>query len=260
MGYVGDSSRNLYPDDFEIPVAVRQIEFCNDDCLETHFNEVESVLSDEETEGIVSETFEIQDTMEGSVIRVTSEYPIVRYYRQESQNYLGMGLNGFVDEVIVSVIGGYEFNCNERFEPVKEIIGDQVIAYRIDPFNVRKAIINYDINNFLKKKPQIVVSISGAILFYNEEEIMATLNCDTPNIVSIEDILEAAHFVKPKLSEEFKITEITKNVITISYIQKIELESGNYKEEEQKVDIKYKVLVDALEMHATPILKVIQKL
>lgn len=258
MGYVGDISRNLYPDDFEIPIAIRQTEFSCEDFLETHFEEMKDALPEEGILNLVEETFEIQDTMEGAVIQVTSEYPMVVYYRQDSQNYTLMGLNGFVEEVYVSVIGGYKIRFDKKLEPSKEIIANQLIAYTVDSYGVAKAIINYDIDNFLKKKPQIVVTPSGAILFYNEEEIMATLNCDAPNIVSIDDVLEAVNFEKPMLSEDFKISEITQDVIIINYIQSIELESGDYKTEERKVNINYEVLIDALERNAVPILKTIE--
>lgn len=218
MGYVGTINRNQY-ENSEKTIAERQIEFCYDDCT--------------------NETFEIADTMNDSVILVMSEIPVAAYYSCNKN-----GLNGFINKVNVSIIDGKIGFFDENLDVKEQIIEKQAIVYTQDSLGCCKAIGNDEINEYLLRRPSITISDSGAILFYNSDEIYVTLNCDIANIVSLDEILEEAKIKIDEYSKDFKISNITNDTIEIKYYHLCFEKNGNMKVEEETICINYEVLFD----------------
>lgn len=176
------------------PIAERVVEFCRD-----NFNETFS-LSEFFESSIIKEIWEkfADDTLiivDGkSILQYVGEYPIVVYQCNESICYADIlpepRLNSFVLNITVSTgIIGKKFSVSSG-KMKEEIINFDTIVYYEDPVGIKHEIIQYDICKFLLKKPKLVVSEEGVLVFFTEDEILATTDCQQYAWVRWDDIIE----------------------------------------------------------------------
>lgn len=64
------------------------------------------------------------------------------------------------------------------------------IAYYEDSVGIKHKIIQYDICKFLLKKPKLVVSEEGVLVFFTEDQILATIDCQQYVWVRWDDIIK----------------------------------------------------------------------
>ncbi len=252
MGYVGKLARDSDLD-FDIPIAVRQVEFSEDEFVTSDLKSFRDCgpFSEEGIEQLQEETTTILRSGENSVILVTDEYPIVSYSKdfEKSENQL-MGLNAFIDEVHLSIVDGYEtFYSGKTFKPEEGFIDGEALSYVIDCYNCYKTIIDAGLDKFLRKKPNLTVSKEGILVFYTKTEIQATIDCASANIVGVEEIAEVLSIKKRR---NLIIESIdSDNELILSY------ESNNQRKVLKKCKIKF--LVDMLQRNRVPILKLVSK-
>lgn len=149
------------------------------------------------------------------ILQYSKEVPIVVYQCNEILCYADIQpeprLNSFILSITVSeCVGGKRFSVSSG-KLVEESIDSDTIAYYEDPVGVRHHIIQYDICKFLLKKPKLVVSEEGVLVFYTEDEILATTDCQqyawvrwddfVKNCTAIEEIQAYQEFCKVTLLE-----------------------------------------------------------
>ncbi len=178
----------------EVPIAERIIEFGKDDFCETNSPSEfsESIVTEEMLEEFAEKALVIVDGTD--ILQYANEYPIVVYQCNESICYADImpepRLNSFVLNITVST-----GECGKRYsvdsgKMKEEPIGFDTIAYYEDPVGIKHQIIQYDICKFLLKKPKLVVSEEGVLVFYTEDAILATTDCQQYAWVRWDDIIE----------------------------------------------------------------------
>lgn len=168
---------------FVLPTAKRQIMFSEDEYLQYgYFGFDPKLLVPEAREQI--EPIYISHT-DDSVSQITDYYPIVEYYSENTDK-----LNRFIERVSVGIASGKELRFDDKFEAMNEVIDDEIIAYIANPSNVSTEIYYYDLCKLLYQKPELTVTNEGVLLFYTPTTLIATLDCQSGNIVDAEEFAE----------------------------------------------------------------------
>lgn len=199
----------------EVPIAERIIEFDKDDFCENF----SLVLVDGK-----------------DILQYANEYPIVVYQCNESICYADIKpeprLNSFVLNIAVSKgVNGKRYSVGSG-KMEEEPIESDTIAYYEDPVGIKHQIIQYDICEFLRKRPKLVVSEEGVLVFYTEDEILATTDCqqyawvrwdDTiENCTSIENIIAYKEYCEVTLIEGEYISEkAPRHVLALNFNLKV---------------------------------------
>ena len=108
------------------------------------------------------------------IVKYAEEYPIIRYKCDEISTIHisgGFHLNSFIESITVSNVFPKTSSCNEK-------IDDEILVYYTDNTGIRRSVMQYDICEFLIKRPRIVVSPEGMLIFFTENQIIATIDCD----------------------------------------------------------------------------------
>ena len=142
-----------------IPVAERIIEF-----KERDFKNKSPLL--------------IVDAWHKNIFQYDKEYPIVKYKCNESvccdfaPDYR---LNSFIETITVSTaLAGKKISADTEAINVDY---DTVMYYR-DYWGTNHEITHNSIREFLIKKPNLVVSPEGMLIFFTDKEILATFDCN----------------------------------------------------------------------------------
>lgn len=111
------------------------------------------------------------------------EYPIAHYECDENSRFALDGelyLNSFVEDITISIVQSgrqvlfgsktSDFNITD-FEA-------SVIVYYTDHAGINRVIYQNDLFELLLKKPKLVVSPEGILIFFTEKEIIATAGCN----------------------------------------------------------------------------------
>lgn len=115
------------------------------------------------------------------ILRYAEEYPIVRYQCDHLSNvYLegGPRLNSFIEKITVSTALNGK---NAWFGPVELTWKDtdcDTVVYYTDHVGINHTVMQYDIYCFLLKRPKLVVSPEGVLLFFTGKQIIATVDCN----------------------------------------------------------------------------------
>ena len=175
----------------EVPIAERIVEFGKDDFNE-NYSSSENLSTEKMLEKYEESALVLVDGTD--ILQYESEYPIVVYKCNENICYADImpepRLNSFVLNIAVSTgVSGKRFSVG--FGKMKEDSTDfDTIAYYEDPVGIKHKIIQYDICCFLLKKPKLIVSEEGVLVFFTEDEILATIDCQQYVWVCWNDIIE----------------------------------------------------------------------
>lgn len=129
-----------------------------------------------------------------NILQVTEQVPIVVYQCNQDICYADIKpeprLNSFILNIVVAIcVEGQKYSFySEGIE--KEPIDFDAIEYYEDPVGIRHQIVQYDICKFLLKKPNLVVSEEGVLVFYTEDEILATTDLNQYAWVRWDDAIE----------------------------------------------------------------------
>ena len=109
--------------------------------------------------------------------KFNEEFPIVVYRCNENDNANSKNcINAFIKSITVSTVNsGIAFSFYGDIHC--EYADFQTMAYFTDNLGRNIAIPHYDIARILLKKPNLVVSNEGLLIFYTENEILVTLDC-----------------------------------------------------------------------------------
>lgn len=198
-----------------VPIAERIIDFSKDAFLEIipPSNFPESTVTKEMLEEFAEKALVLVDGTD--ILQYANEYPIVVYQCNEDICYADIQpeprLNSFVLNIIVSTgVDGKRYSVDSgKIE--EEPTGFDTIAYYVDPVGIKHQIIQYDICKFLLKRPNLVVSEEGVLVFYTEDEILATTDCQQyawvrwdntiANCTNIENIIAYKEYCEVTLTE-----------------------------------------------------------
>lgn len=164
-----------------IPVAERIIEFDTDDIRKnpsiTDFSE--SLISEEDWRKFAENALVIMDGWD--ILQYAEEYPIVLYQCDELSNiYLegGPRLNSFIESITVSTAKYGKRVCFSSGKLTCEDIDSDIVVYYTDNVGINHEVIQQDICDFLLQKPNLVVSPQGILVFFTNEQIIATVDCN----------------------------------------------------------------------------------
>lgn len=167
-------------DAFEpFPEVERIVEFTEDDIREnlgvTLFDE--SLIKDETWQKFADNALVITDG--NTIYQYAEEFPIVVYRCSEAAMVMPSSrLNTFIKSITVSTANlGKRFSLNKR-EMEWEYTGPDTVAYFTDNIGRCIAIPNYDIFRFLLRKPNLVISEEGLLVFFTEKTILTTSDCE----------------------------------------------------------------------------------
>lgn len=169
-----------------VPIARRVIEFGKDDFIEKSF--LREIPQTENTlEELAENALVLIDG--NDIVQYATEYPIVVYKGDERciDTQPEPRLNSFVLYIAVSTgLDGRRYSIDSG-KMEEELTGYDTIAYFEDPIGIRHQIMQYDICNFLLKKPELVVSEEGVLVFYTEDQILVTTDCNQYAWVHLQD-------------------------------------------------------------------------
>ena len=171
----------------KFPIVERVIEFSEDMYLEnpqvTMF--AESIVSEKEWEQFEENSLVLVDG--NDIYQYGSEYPIVVYCCNSDAGLESpCRLNGFIQNITVSTVcEGKRFSIKKREMPF-EFVGPTTVAYITDNIGRHNIIPNYNIFKMLLKKPKLVLSSEGLLIFYTEKYILATNDCEHYTYVDID--------------------------------------------------------------------------
>ena len=164
-----------------IPVAERIIEFDADDIRKnpsiTDFSE--SFISEEDWRKFAENALVIMDGWD--ILQYAEEYPIVCYQCDElSDIYLegGPRLNSFIESITVSTAKYGKRVCFGSGKLTCEDTDSNTVIYYTDNVGINHSVIQQDIYDFLLEKPNLVVSPEGILVFFTDEQIIATVDCN----------------------------------------------------------------------------------
>ena len=161
----------------ENPFAVRRIEFDEKD-----FRENPSILLGKNMLSKIERLKLAEKALvliEGNdILQYGYEYPIVKYEPcidliQSSENYK---LNSFVKSVTVSTVtNGKRFSIATGILDEKGLKNDTIVYFE-DTKGLFHSVTQSDIFNFLAKKPYLIVSPEGVLVFYTTKSILCILD------------------------------------------------------------------------------------
>ena len=161
------------------PVVVRIVDFFENDFRD---NLSVTCVSENTVSDAAWEMFEENSLVisnGSSVGQYAEEFPIVKYKCSDTaEMFPSCRLNAFIESITVSTVDyGRRFYLDKRnmsFENENQL----TIAYYTDNIGRNYEIIQYDVSRFLMKKPKLVVSPEGVLVFYNDKYILATVDCN----------------------------------------------------------------------------------
>lgn len=161
------------------PKVERIVEFTEEDFREnlgvTLFDE--SLIKDETWQEFSDNALVITDG--NTIYQYAEEFPIVVYRCSEDAMVMPSSrLNTFIESITVSTadLGKY-FSLDKR-DMKWEYTGHDTVAYFTDNTGRCIAIQQNDIFRFLLKKPNLVISKEGLLVFFTERTILATSDCE----------------------------------------------------------------------------------
>ncbi len=113
------------------------------------------------------------------IYQFAEEYPIVRYQCKDRFDFIpDKRLNSFVKSITVSsTMYGKKISISAGKIVEKRIVLRTVVYYE-NNIGRRYAVPQYDIIKFLLKKPNLVVSSDGVLIFFTQKSIIATTDCE----------------------------------------------------------------------------------
>lgn len=113
---------------------------------------------------------------EKEFIQYASEEPILRYERQKKLEEKADCLNTFVKSITVANIKKGKRSFLEYGFVLEEPFYKKEVFYYEDNNGTKRIIREKEICNFLKEKPELIISPDGLLIFYTKEKILATMN------------------------------------------------------------------------------------
>lgn len=167
-------------DAFEpFPKVERIVEFSEEDFREnTGVTSCdENLINDETWQEFADNALVLIDG--NTVYQYAEEFPIVVYRCSEDAGVMPSSrLNSFIESITVSTADlGKRFSLNKR-EMEWEYTGPDTVAYFTDNIGRSTIIPCYDIARILLKKPNLVISNEGLLVFFTEKTILATNDCE----------------------------------------------------------------------------------
>lgn len=137
----------------------------------------ENLVSDDEWKEFDENALTISDG--NTLYQYAEEYPIVAYRRSDDFMMMPFNrLNTFIRSITVSTaMSGKRFSI-KKGTIEEEIVGPDTVAYFCDNIGRCYAIPQYDIFRILMKKPHLVISQEGLLIFFTQKEILATIDCE----------------------------------------------------------------------------------
>lgn len=171
----------------KFPIVERVIEFSEDVYIENSQVTMcaESIVSEKEWEQFEENSLVLVDG--NDIYQYCSEYPIVVYCCNSDAGLESpCRLNGFIQNITISTVcEGKRFSIKKREMPF-EFVGPTTVAYITDNIGRHNIISNYNIFKMLLKKPKLVLSSEGLLIFYTEKYILATNDCEHYTYVDID--------------------------------------------------------------------------
>ncbi len=152
----------------DIPIAMRIINFGP-----------ENQISKEENKEFNKNYLVVIDGW--SILQFVEKNPIVHYRCDEVKCYYLKGeprLNSFIKSITATTVELCVKTCCDTGQLDFKITDEKKVVYYTDKVGINHAIIQKDIYDFLLKKPNLVVSPEGVLLFYTDKEIIATIDCN----------------------------------------------------------------------------------
>lgn len=163
------------------PVAKRVTEFAKRDMRKTivvrqnYNNDIDDIASDYY---YPNDALYIIDGFES--IQYAEEYPIVKYRCDENASIHREGeacLNSFVKSITVSIARhGRKVGFSGQVHCKKTT--EDVVVYYTDNVGINHAIVQHELYSILLQKPNLVISPEGVLIFYTENDIIATVGCN----------------------------------------------------------------------------------
>lgn len=221
---------------FEFPRVNRKLEFSSEEIL---------------TDGYYGGTDSDEEEAEAILVHGTGLYilnnitPVVRY---ESEN--SVPLNCFVESVSVDIVKGYYSTDDSAYTVVDfpdgwaisvDHIENEAIAYVCTRYGGAYEVEDEDLSEFLLQKPKLVVTNEGALVFYNSEKIIATLDCQSGcNVVDVSEIVDIlgkpkAENVVPSSMERDEVDDFEPETLG-----EVKIDSIYFDEETRKTRIRLK--------------------
>lgn len=219
---------------FVVPKVERQIKFEEEDFItnDAVVGRSESLISKEEWKDFECNVLVLSDGYD--VYQYADEYPIVKYTGEimSDTGFEGERLNGFITSVTVStVMNGVHFSLRKR-EMKRKFTGAKTIAYFEDSIGRLTEIPIDDIYRILMKKPNLVVSSDGLLIFYTKKECVATLDfvhyawVDPPLMMSQitrnEDYEEWARFCRVDYNSNIEKITACDGFCKITYVKLVD--------------------------------------
>lgn len=162
-------------------------------------------LSEGEFNELISKSMLFSDGT--TITHFLDEYPIAVYQSDEDACYEidpDYRLNAFVKSIHLSIAdAGKEWCLRKEDSFESNYISERVVAYFEDNYGNRKMIEQGEIFTFLFQKPELVVSPEGVLVFFTNEEILATLDMIHYVYIKDPDILhEGVKIVQCKVNDE----------------------------------------------------------
>ena len=190
-----------------IPIAERRTIFpANSNIKNSSYGGYDtSGLSEEEFEELISKSLLISSGQ--TITHFLDEYPIAVYKCDESACYEidpEYRLNAFVRCIHLSIAdAGKEWCIKKEDSFDSNYVNESVIAYYEDNYGNRKMIEQRELISFLFRKPELVVSPEGVLVFYTNKDILATLDMDHYIYINDADILQDGfNIVQCKVNNE----------------------------------------------------------
>ncbi|MGN1297446.1 MAG: hypothetical protein ACI4VH_03315 [Clostridia bacterium] len=164
----------------EIPnIAERIIEFEeNDFIINPKITGIAESLSTEAYWQIFADNA-LTFTDGNGIFQFAEEYPIVRYQCKDEVDLMpDRCLNAFVKSITVSsTMYGKKFSISAG-KVKEEKFDSKTVVYYEDNIGRRYAVLQYDIIKFLLRKPKLVVSSEGLLIFFTKDAILVTNDCE----------------------------------------------------------------------------------
>lgn len=176
--------------------VARIVEFTEDDFREnpeiTQFDE--RLITDGDWEKFAENALVINDGM-STIYQYAEEFPIVVYFCSEDAGVTpNGGLNTFIESITVSTADcGKRFSLNKR-EMEWEYTGPDTVVYYTDNTGRNFIIQQNDIFKFMLKKPNLVISSEGLLVFFTQKNILVTSDCE--HYVWVHDIDTETSIIK----------------------------------------------------------------
>lgn len=170
---------NSLSEGFEIPIPERVIEFnLGEYRSNPHITGIdESLITESDYKDFAENALVFTD---GNIIyQYAEEYPICYYYCSnksmlQPENFL----NTFIESISVSIADYGKKVSVGTGKVVEKLCSMDAVVYYTDRIGIKHAVVQNDIIKFLLKKPKLLVSTDGVLVFYTAKEILATIDCN----------------------------------------------------------------------------------